>query len=45
MTPSTLSTDRFSDRFSMILVLGTVVGGAALMAGAAVLFLMMVTHL
>jgi hypothetical protein len=34
-----------ADRFSMILVLSTVVGGAVLMAGAAVVFLMMVTHL
>jgi hypothetical protein len=32
------------DRLSMILVLSTVVGGAVLMAGAAVLFLMMMTH-
>jgi hypothetical protein len=32
------------DRFSMILVLGTVVGGAVVMAGAAVVFLMMLTH-
>jgi len=32
------------DRFSMALVLSTVVAGAALMAGAAVIFLMMLTH-
>jgi hypothetical protein len=33
-----------ADRFWMILVIGIVVGGASLMAGAAVVFLMMVTH-
>jgi hypothetical protein len=32
------------DRFSMLLILGTVISGAAVMAGAAVVFLMMVTH-
>ncbi len=33
------------DRWLMTLVMGTVLGGAALMAGAAVVFLMMTTHL
>jgi hypothetical protein len=34
-----------NDRFSMALVLGTVLGGAVLMAGAAMVLLMMLTHL
>ena len=33
-----------ADRLSMILVLSTAVCGAALMAGAAVVLLMMLTH-
>jgi hypothetical protein len=40
MTPSNPQ----ADRFSMILVLGTVVGGATLVAGAAVVLLIMLTH-
>jgi hypothetical protein len=40
MTPS----NPLADRFSMMLVLGTVVAGAALTAGAAVVLLMMLTH-
>jgi hypothetical protein len=44
MAPCNSPADRFSDRFSMVLVLSTVVGGATLMAGAAVVLLMMLTH-
>jgi hypothetical protein len=41
MTPGNVQTDRFS----MALVLSTAVAGAVLMAGAAVVFLLMMTHL
>jgi hypothetical protein len=34
-----------TDRFSAVLVLGTVLGGAVLMAGAAMVLLLMTTHL
>ena len=44
MGPVNPPADRVSDRVSMILVLGTAVGGAALMAGAAIVLLMMLTH-
>jgi hypothetical protein len=34
-----------TERFSAVLVLGTVLGGAVLMAGAAMVLLLMTTHL
>jgi hypothetical protein len=33
------------NRLSMVLVFGTVLGGAAVMAGAAMVLLLMMTHL
>jgi hypothetical protein len=40
MTPTSSETERLS----MVLVLGTVLGGAVLMAGSAMVLLMMMTH-
>ena len=45
MTPSNTSGEEELDRLSMALAIGTVVVGAALVATAAVVLLLMTTHL